>query len=87
MYIVKLVGVVIDKYKVKVSRCGNSFKYLNGRLHSRSSDVPAVEYLNSYRAWWLNGKRHREGGPAVIYSDGAESWWIFGLPVSGCSSN
>ncbi len=24
--------------------------------------------------WWLNGKRHREDGPAVIWEDG-DQWW------------
>ena len=26
------------------------------------------------KAWWLNGKRHRIGGPAVEWADG-ETWW------------
>lgn len=28
--------------------------------------------------WYLNGKRHREGGPAVIYADGTQEWWLNG---------
>ena len=27
---------------------------------------------------WLNGKRHREDGPAVIYPDGTKEYWING---------
>jgi hypothetical protein len=28
--------------------------------------------------WYLNGKWHREDGPAVIYSDGHQEWWVNG---------
>ena len=30
-------------------------------------DGPAVEYPNGDSEWWLNGKRHREDGPAVVW--------------------
>lgn len=32
--------------------------------------------LVSYKHWYVNGKRHRENGPAVEYSDGSEEWWV-----------
>jgi hypothetical protein len=25
--------------------------------------------------WFLNGKRHREDGPAVIYANGTQKWY------------
>ena len=28
--------------------------------------------------WWLNGKLHREEGPAVEYADGSKRWMING---------
>jgi len=28
--------------------------------------------------WRLNGKLHREDGPARIWADGSKSWWIHG---------
>ena len=28
--------------------------------------------------WYLNGKRHREDGPAVIYVDGDQYWYLNG---------
>ena len=28
--------------------------------------------------WQLDGKFHRENGPAVIFSSGTEEWWING---------
>jgi hypothetical protein len=30
------------------------------------------------RRWYLNGKLHREDGPAVEYADGSKEWWING---------
>ena len=27
---------------------------------------------------WVNGKRHREEGPAVLYGNGSKAWWIDG---------
>jgi hypothetical protein len=28
------------------------------------------------RYWWLNGKRHREDGPAVEMADGTRKWYL-----------
>jgi hypothetical protein len=28
------------------------------------------------RYWYLNGKLHREDGPAIEYADGSSSWWL-----------
>ena len=30
------------------------------------------------KSWWLNGKLHREDGPAVKYSDGTKEWYLNG---------
>ena len=30
------------------------------------------------KRWYLNGKRHREDGPAVIYSNGDTIWYLNG---------
>jgi len=30
------------------------------------------------KEWWLNGKRHREGGPAVERANGGKEWWLNG---------
>jgi len=29
-------------------------------------------------AWYLNGNRHREGGPAFERADGYKEWWVNG---------
>jgi len=33
-------------------------------------------YPRGSKHWYLNGKQHREDGPAVEYSDGDKSWWL-----------
>jgi len=33
-------------------------------------------YSNGNRFWWLNGKRHREDGPAAEYSNGTKFWYL-----------
>ena len=33
-------------------------------------------YPNGDKEWFLNGKLHREDGPAVEYADGHKSWYL-----------
>ena len=35
-------------------------------------------YRNGDKYWYLNGKRHREDGPAVEYAAGDKSWYLNG---------
>ena len=35
-------------------------------------------YSNGTKEWWLNGKRHREGGPATEWRNGHKEWWLNG---------
>ena len=28
------------------------------------------------RIWYINGKRHREDGPAIEYADGTKKWYL-----------
>tara|TARA_R100001086_G_scaffold224634_1_gene142667 strand:- start:110 stop:352 length:243 start_codon:yes stop_codon:yes gene_type:complete len=39
-------------------------------------------WTNGTKQWWINGKRHREDGPAVDWSDGTKQWWINGEQVT-----
>lgn len=52
------------------------WKLPDGTLHR--DDGPAIERLDGYRAWYLNGLIHREDGPAIEYSDGAKEWYLNG---------
>ncbi len=33
---------------------------------------------NGSKRWYLNGKRHREDGPAVEYANGSKAWYLNG---------
>ena len=35
-------------------------------------------YPNGHKAWYLNGKRHREDGPACEYPSGTKVWCLNG---------
>jgi hypothetical protein len=35
-------------------------------------------YPNGYREWYLNGKCHRQDGPAIEHSDGTREWYLNG---------
>ena len=37
-----------------------------GGFFHRDGGLPAVEYANGDKAWWVNGKRHREPLPGAI---------------------
>jgi hypothetical protein len=35
-------------------------------------------YPNGDKAWFLNGKLHREDGPAIEWANGHKEWWLNG---------
>ena len=35
-------------------------------------------YANGYKSWLINGKLHREDGPAIERATGGKSWYING---------
>ena len=37
-----------------------------------------AKYPYGDKEWFLNGKLHREDGPACEYSDGSKEWWLNG---------
>ena len=43
------------------------------------NDKPVCEvYADGSKAWYLNGKIHREDGPAFEYPDGSKVWYLNG---------
>ena len=32
-------------------------------------------WADGTQSWWLNGKQHREDGPAVMYANGFQRWY------------
>ena len=56
-------------------KTGNYYFNENGKYH-RENDLPAIEYANGTKEWWLNGKLHRENDlPAVEYASGTKHWY------------
>lgn len=37
--------------------------------------------FSGVKEWYLNGKRHREDGPAIEYPDGSKEWWENGIRI------
>ena len=35
-------------------------------------------YPTGTQAWWLNGKLHREEGPAIVCANGVQHWYLNG---------
>jgi hypothetical protein len=50
----------------------------NGELH-RDNDLPACEYENGSKKWYVNGNHHRDNDlPATKYVNGSKEWWVNG---------
>lgn len=46
-----------------------------------------IEYMvkvsdNGSKLWFLNGKRHREDGPAIEWFDGTQEWYLNGVKLT-----
>jgi len=39
------------------------------------------ELENGTKIWYLNGKLHRENGPAIKYASGYKEWWLNGKKI------
>ena len=37
-----------------------------------------AEFLSGTKRWYLNGKLHREDGPAIEYIDSSKAWYLNG---------
>jgi hypothetical protein len=44
-------------------------------------------YPNGTKYWYLNGKRHREDGPAVEWADGTKCWYLNGEELTEAAYN
>ena len=56
-----------------------TFKWCKDKTRLAIWDKP-VFFVNRFgdKCWWLNGKIHRENGPACEYANGTKSWWLNG---------
>ena len=39
-------------------------------------------WTNGTKKWYLNGKLHREDGPAIVWADGEKEWYLDGKEVT-----
>lgn len=46
--------------------------------YHREDGLPAVEYPNGDKYWWINGQLHRTDGPAAEFAGGEEYWYLEG---------
>ena len=75
-------------YTVRVDAAGNIHWYKEGTsiLH-REGDLPANEYTNGDKSWYLNGKCHREIGAAIITQKGDKDFYLDGQRYSETDFN
>jgi hypothetical protein len=51
---------------------------VNGHYH-RDNDLPAIEYKDGSKEWYVNGKLHRDNDlPAIKCTDGEKHWYYKG---------
>jgi hypothetical protein len=44
---------------------------------NKNNNKPICEVdIYGTKRWYLNGKHHREDGPAIEYDDGDKQWWL-----------
>ena len=48
------------------------------KLRTRNNKMTNHILSNGSQEWRINGRLHREDGPAIILADGSQSWWIDG---------
>lgn len=61
---------------IEITKAGNKFYYSDKAMTiSHRVDGPAAKYKDGLCIWYLNGKKHREDGPAVTWN-GSYEWWI-----------
>lgn len=49
---------------------------------SDAVEYKVKEWPNGSKSWYLDGKLHREDGPAVERSDGSKAWYLCGKELS-----
>ena len=60
---------------------GSRVYYMDGFVHRRGNDDPAVICAWSPILYYKHGKLHRKGGPAYIAHNGLMIWWCYGVMI------
>ena len=51
--------------------------WLDGQYHRNLKERgPAIEYLDGFKSWYVEGKWHREDGPAIEWANGDKEWYF-----------
>ena len=72
-----------DKYETHITSNGSNFYYKNGKSH-RDDDLPAIEFFNGNKEWYIEGRLHRIDGPALIWKNKIK-WFYEGKEIN-CSN-
>jgi len=63
------------KYTVTISDEGTRCWFYKDVWH-RENNKPACVWTDGFKAWYINGERHRENGPAVEWENDEKEWWL-----------
>lgn len=55
----------------------NTFQFIPTTFEMIFQTNGKIKFHNGYK-WYLNGKLHREDGPAIEFSDGTKKWFLNG---------
>ena len=67
---------------IKIDDKGNKYYYSDKKMSKlHRVDGPAVDNA-SYEGWYINGKLHREYGPALNYKNDTCFWFVNGKEVT-----
>ena len=65
----------MQTYKVIVDSNKN-IRWFNDKDQFHRLDGPAIEGVDGYKAWLVEGKYHRLDGPAREWANGDKVWWV-----------
>ncbi len=64
--------------EVEIANVNNGIVYyIKGTCILHRDDGPAKIFAHC-KCWYINGLRHREGGPAIEWTDGTKEWYSHG---------
>ena len=64
---------------IRRGKCAKMIKAFGAKqVKIKNRQVVFIELANGDREWYLNGKYHREDGPAVEYANGNRCWYLNG---------
>ncbi len=62
---------------LKIDKDGTRI-WINSKDQFHRTDGPAVEKINGYKGWYVNGVKHRTDGAACEWGDGNKRWYLNG---------